>query len=721
MAALASGASVAQLVGAKAARDALFLSHHDVSRLPEMMAAAAGVSLVAALAAARVMASWTPARVLPVALVVNAILFGAEWVLSTHAPASAAITLYLQVAFLGAALTAGTWALINECFNPHTARRVVGRIAMGGTAGGAAGGLLAFTLGRTSGVPVMLAVLALMNLLAIVPVRVLGARAKLAPPAERVGTRSGFEVIQAHPYLGKLGVLVVLVAMTSALLDYVMSARVVARVPKGPELMAFFALFHMGVGLASFAVQGLATRATLGRLGLAGTMAILPISVTGASLLALFVPGFGTAVAARGTDALVQSSVYRAAYEVAYTPVPRAQKRPAKMLIDVGFDRIGTALGSGLTLQILPRVADAESIILLLAAGAAVAALLTTIRLHRGYVSALAESLRRGAVRLTARDALDATTRRTLAETSALDRRKLLASIERMRQSGTQPTEAPPPESISEETLGDLPPDVREEGFGSAPVSLRLLLSGDEIDLDRARDDLRSRNPSRARARLTNDADIAPELIADVIDLLGDDELSRDALRALRRAGPRATTELVRSLGDARLSAVIRRRIPRALESSTDPRSRAALTDALFATETEVRHQAAFALQRQAVDHALPKDRLLSAVEIELRRGSEALARRGMDHSGDHSALESVEHAIVLLSLVLEREPLSLAYRALRSGDDALRGTALEYFENVLPEALRSVALPLFSRLSPQRSSRRDTATLRAKLLETRG
>ena len=161
MAALASGASVAQLVGAKAARDALFLSHHDVSRLPEMMAAAAGVSLVAALAAARVMASWTPARVLPVALVVNAILFGAEWVLSTHAPASAAVTLYLQVAFLGAALTAGTWALINECFDPHTARRVVGRIAMGGTAGGAAGGLLAFTLGRTSGVPVMLAVLSL--------------------------------------------------------------------------------------------------------------------------------------------------------------------------------------------------------------------------------------------------------------------------------------------------------------------------------------------------------------------------------------------------------------------------------------------------------------------------------------------------------------------------------------------------------------------------------
>ena len=110
-------------------------------------------------------------------------------------------------------------------------------------------------------------------------------------------------------------------------------------------------------------------------------------------------------------------------------------------------------------------------------------------------------------------------------------------------------------------------------------------------------------------------------------------------------------------------------------------------------------------------------------MEIELRRGSEALARRGTDSDDvhDQAALVSVEHAIVLLSLVLEREPLSLAYRALRSGDDALRGTALEYFENVLPETLRPLALPLFSRLSPQRGSGRDTATLRAKLLETQG
>ena len=42
-----------------------------------------------------------------------------------------------------------------------------------------------------------------------------------------------------------------------------------------------------------------------------------------------------------------------------------------------------------------------------------------------------------------------------------------------------------------------------------------------------------------------------------------------------------------------------------------------------------------------------------------------------------------------LLSLVLEREPLRIAERAVRGTDASLKGTALEYLENVLPRELR--------------------------------
>src|SRR5690606_16709904 len=44
-----------------------------------------------------------------------------------------------------------------------------------------------------------------------------------------------------------------------------------------------------------------------------------------------------------------------------------------------------------------------------------------------------------------------------------------------------------------------------------------------------------------------------------------------------------------------------------------------------------------------------------------------------------------VEYVFMLLSTVLEAEPLALCLKAVASGDPSLRGTALEYLENVLP------------------------------------
>jgi hypothetical protein len=48
----------------------------------------------------------------------------------------------------------------------------------------------------------------------------------------------------------------------------------------------------------------------------------------------------------------------------------------------------------------------------------------------------------------------------------------------------------------------------------------------------------------------------------------------------------------------------------------------------------------------------------------------------------------------ILLSLAVEREPLEIAYWALLGQDGGLRGTALEYLENVLPEELRRALWP---------------------------
>jgi len=49
----------------------------------------------------------------------------------------------------------------------------------------------------------------------------------------------------------------------------------------------------------------------------------------------------------------------------------------------------------------------------------------------------------------------------------------------------------------------------------------------------------------------------------------------------------------------------------------------------------------------------------------------------------------SLEHVFNVLSLILPKEPLKIAFKGLHTDNVNLRGTALEYLESVLPEEIR--------------------------------
>jgi hypothetical protein len=64
---------------------------------------------------------------------------------------------------------------------------------------------------------------------------------------------------------------------------------------------------------------------------------------------------------------------------------------------------------------------------------------------------------------------------------------------------------------------------------------------------------------------------------------------------------------------------------------------------------------------------------------------------------------QSLAHVFTLLSLVLPREPLQIAFRSLHAGDKHLRGIALEYLEGVLPAPIRQHLWPflVYQRVRP--------------------
>jgi HEAT repeat protein len=197
------------------------------------------------------------------------------------------------------------------------------------------------------------------------------------------------------------------------------------------------------------------------------------------------------------------------------------------------------------------------------------------------------------------------------------------------------------------------------------------------------------------------------------------------------------TTRIVGQLVDAMLASdspvTVRRRIPRLLRKVEDPRAARGLLEGLRDEEFDVRYRCGHALadlQRANRDLDVPEHVIMEVVARELAADSEQRPHRSLrdevapEIRGEiHALLEAredrnLEHVFTLLSLALDRDAIILSLRALSSQDENLRGTALEYLYNVLPEPVRA---PLWPRLT-ERSERlgvRSTSSSPEELLQS--
>lgn len=720
-AAVCVGLSVATLVTAKATRDTLFLSAHSVRELPSLIAIGALTSLVSALAAAQAFKRFGPARALTPIFAISAALHAVELGMVSDSPELAAIVLYLHVAAFGATSLAGVWAAIGECFDPHRARRAVATIVIGGPIGGVAGGMLAFGLSQVGGVRAGLWTLVALPLVSAVMGRALvrSTRGRSTGTPQQKARKSNVS------YLVEMALVVGLVAAASALMDYLVAARAVRSLGAGAALMAFFAGLHMAMGVVAFLLQSALARASLARLGIAGTVLTLPVATLLFCVGPLLTGALWAVAALRGVAGSLEGSLYRAGYELLYTPIPLAQKRAAKLLVDVGVDRVGTVAGAGLVALLLARGANEASLVLSVIAVSS-CAIAVGVRLHRGYVTALEKSLESGAVALDATDVFDSATRRTMAETRSLDREKLLREIaEHYDKSVSEP---PAPE---QEAAPDLTSSFHDAGLGvPAAVQLANAAAASHDPTTEAWLVLREGHAREIRDVLRQLRPLPLELVPRVVHLLSRNDVARDAMAVLRREASRCIGVLVDMLLAPEIDVVVRRRLPRVLEREPEPRATHGLVRALFDDEMAVRTQAGLALLEQTrrfPEVVVPGDQVLDAVRRELDRADAAERAGQLGHDPTRwsdqerrRVQQGVEFSMIALALVLDREPLQLAYRALQGTDPVLRGTALEYFETILPEDIKRRSAVWLREVSPTTERRPQKQLLRA-LLESRG
>lgn len=694
---------IAHQVAGKAARDGFFLQQFAPSNLPKMVVGGALLSLLLAVVFARITERIGPARIVPGAFALSAVLHLAEWLSVGALPRVTAVLIYLHVVGLGAILLSGFWLLLSEVFDLREAKRRFGRVAGFGTAGGVFGGIAAERLAAWGWGDELLLFLGVLHVLCA------GISHSLKPPGGHVQRHHEPVTFQKAfartPLLWQLALLVFLGTSTAALLDYLFKLGAAMEMGRGPALVRYFAVYYTASQVLTFLLQTFVAKSAVEKLGVSKSVASLPVAVGLGSTAALLIPVYPVVVLLRATEMILRGSLFRSGYEFLYTPVPPADKRAVKTIVDVGFDRMGDAAGAGAVQMMIwlgPTLARPE----ILGLAMVLTAISTTVamRLERSYRGVLERGL-----------------------------------VERSREDESSVHEDDSLVNTFFEGLPSLPrvPAVaipRESKLRSSIVAAASPLPHDPV-VERM-GEMRSADKERVLRALDPELPWEPVLVPQVIRLLAWDDVSAAARTYLQRGGRMIIGQIVDSLTDQELDYNIRRRLPRLLSRVEDQQCVDGLLAGLSDTRFEIRYQCGRALERLRRRHPELDYRahaILAAAgrELEVNRAIWTSRRRierrenaadgpdFLDEVLKDRADRSLEHVFSLFAVMYPREPLMAAFRALHQNDRMFRGLALEYLETVLPEEIRERLWQIIEESPPAPISPADERAVLASLMES--
>ena len=280
---------------------------------------------------------------------------------------------------------------------------------------------------------------------------------------------------------------------------------------------------------------------------------------------------------------MLRGSLFRSAYETFYTPVASADKRAAKSLIDVSFDKLGDAAGAGVVRASQSLALASQDRILV---GAAVLcsalALVVSTRLRQGYVATLQRSLLSRAVELDLTEVHDALTR-----------------------------------TVALQVLGQPAATLERSAVPVAGASSQTARPDREL---LALVELRSHDKARTLRILATDPPISPLLVSHVVPLLAWDDVADNATEALRNVAESRIGEFTDALLDSEQPFAVRRRLARVFTSCRSQRAVDGLMLGLDDSRFEVRLQCGRSLA--AITKANPQlrieiDRALAVVQRE--------------------------------------------------------------------------------------------------------
>lgn len=689
--------AVAFLVLARSLREALYLAAFRIETLPYITGAVALLSIPTVGTFGRLLAKYSPKKVLVALLFVLAggllalAPFREGGLLSNYRNVGI-IAFYLWTALGTLLLTSGFWVVTSEYYAVRGAKRLFGLIGAGGTAGAmVVGTMLVWLTDYLTGVHLVLGLIGLLFLFYLTqqPLPVVPA-ASIAEDEQRSSFIENFSVAWRSPHLRIVAMIVFVVALATTLLDFQFKELAQANFSTDEALTSFFGAFYGWTGGVALVIQILVVARFLSAAGVAWSLALLPLILGLGSAGLLVLPSLILVTAVRGADATLRKSMYRSALEVLYVPVPSLLRRRTKTFIDSVVDSIGEGLGAVLIFFWVTALALPSRYLSLCIIAAACGLIVLSRRMGRQYFSTVAEQLQVSGeqataasigARLDGRDLVSGTFTR-------IDIRSLIGEADM---------------SASAPTLAD---DGTEQAEADADVTLARLTSGEVAVVARTLEATSEWHESHL-----------PVLCR----LLARDPLVDRAVAALLRAGDPAIPYLSELLTDDATDFVIRRRIPRVLARMGGRQAQDALLDALAANRFEVRYRAAIALAHRREQGRPRSERdedsiIWAAIRAELGRSQPVWEmQKLLDEDPDDGLVVrrvgvrgelSLEHTFRLLSLVLEPDAIRAAFNGVVLSDERLKSFSLEYLEQALPADVRRRLWPFIGDVSEYRRAK---------------
>lgn len=329
------------------ARDALFLTSIQPSRLPWVYIGIAAASLAITQLQSKVARSMNRRRALSIWTASAAVVTAGFWLLLHRLGPAGLYALYIWSGVLTTLVLVHFWTLLGSLFSVTQAKRLYSVIGTGSVLGAIVG---------SAGAGAMSAVFEARHLLLVSAVGFAGTalvpllfRKPTAEPAAEGPSKDGIidsaRFVWQQPYGLRVAAFVVLSTVALTLGDYIFKSTVAGTI--APEnLASFFGATYLAFNVLSLVSQVGIVSYVIRRFDLSTALSILPVLILLSAVGFLVVPGLVAALLVKTADGALKHSVHRTSTELMFVPFTDRSRARVKAFIDVVGQRGGQTIAS---------------------------------------------------------------------------------------------------------------------------------------------------------------------------------------------------------------------------------------------------------------------------------------------------------------------------------------------------------------------------------------